>query len=98
MPAVTTVDDIEERGLQRLRNRSRLAFTDAAIVHFADRRDLCGRAGEEGLISDIELVPRSAASCMIVSRVIPSRMDVSGGVLITPFRTMNTFSPLPSAT
>ena len=43
--------------------------------------------------------PRSRASCMIVSRVIPGRIEVeSGGVEISPSLTMNTFSPGPSAT
>ncbi len=35
---------------------------------------------------------------MIVSRVMPSRQEVSSGVWILPPRTMKKFSPLPSAT
>lgn len=48
--------------------------------------------------SSITTMPCSRASSMTEFRVIPSRMEVNGVVLIRPLRTMKIFSPVPSET
>src|SRR5437899_1244617 len=56
MLGVAPLDDVEEGGLQVAGDRPRLAGADGAVVHFADRRQLGGRAGHEHLVGDVELV------------------------------------------
>ena len=48
--------------------------------------------------SSLTVYTISPAMVIIDSRVMPSSIEVSGVVFMTPFLTMKTFSPVPSAT
>src|SRR5690606_12928509 len=54
-------DEVEEGRLQRPGDRAAAAAADLAAVDLADRRHLGGRAGEEDLVGDVQLVARDAA-------------------------------------
>src|SRR4029078_12819588 len=54
--AVFSFDNIEEGSLQILGDRTTPAAPDLPIVHFANRRQLGGGAGEKSLIGDVQLV------------------------------------------
>ncbi len=80
-----------------------------AVIHFGNRRDLGAGSAEEGLVSQIEFRPVNGtfdhpqielftASCMMVRRVMPSRMFSVGGVISAPLRTIMKLAALPSAT
>src|SRR5215813_13407919 len=53
-------EDVEERLLDRLGHRARLAGADLAAVELADRRHFGRRAGEERLVGDVDVVARQA--------------------------------------
>ena len=53
---VASVNDVEERGLQLLGHRPRLAPADGPVVHFPDGRDLGGRTGKERFVGNIQFV------------------------------------------
>ena len=51
---------IEVHGLQELGHWPPAAAADGPVVHLANRRHLCGRACEKGLIGKVYLVTRDA--------------------------------------
>src|SRR5690606_17403914 len=53
------------------------ARADAAVVDFADGRDLGGGAGEEGFVGDVDVVARQALGDHLQSQV--GRQRVHGG-------------------
>src|ERR1700716_3616304 len=53
--AVGPVDDVEERRLDLLGHGPARALADDAPVELADRGDLRGRPGEEGLVADVDV-------------------------------------------
>src|SRR5436190_3262886 len=57
---VAALDHVEELLLEKLGDGSAPALADLAAVHLADRRHLGGRAGEERLVGDVELVAAEA--------------------------------------
>src|SRR5690606_29517330 len=50
------VDQVEIGFLQFLGDRATTADADLAVIHFADRSDFSGSTGEEGLVSNVDLV------------------------------------------
>src|SRR5229473_8263959 len=53
------VDDAEKFFLQRLGNRSNVAFADGDLIHRTYRRDLCRRSGKEKLIGNVQHFARN---------------------------------------
>ena len=82
---VAAADGVEEELAQAHGNRAGDAVADRSPVDAGDRRDLDTGATEERLIDDVELGAvdvallnwdsSSRANCIIVRRVIPSRMS-----------------------
>ena len=54
----SSVDEIEERRLDRLGDRAAFAVADRDLVDGTDRRDFDGRSGEKRLIRDVEELSR----------------------------------------
>src|SRR5690242_10812828 len=67
--AILAGDHVEEGFLDRLGHRSGLAFADLAPVELADRRHFRRRAGEEGLVGDVDVVARQALRANLVAEL-----------------------------
>ena len=80
---VLAVDDIEEGLLELFGDRSRFAGADRAAVYFPYRCDLGGRAGEESLLGDIELVPRET---LLRERDLLLLRELKYGLACDPFQ------------
>src|SRR5206468_10926911 len=53
-------DNVENRSLQVLGDRSWFSWADLAVVHFPSRSQLGRRAGHEDFFRDIEFIPGEA--------------------------------------
>jgi len=60
---------VEEQRLRSLADRAAAATADGAPVQVADRRDLGGGAGQEGLVGGVDLVAGDAG----IIRAAPAR-------------------------
>ncbi len=74
---VAAIHHVKKRVLQLFGDWTAPARADPAVVDFADGRDFGGRAGEEGLVRDVDVVARQALGQHAQAQV--GRQGVNGG-------------------
>ena len=75
----TTVDDIKKHLLQSFGHRTARTGANTTIVEFADRGHFGGRAGEEGLVADVDLIAGDALLDQLQAQVLADREDGVAG-------------------
>ena len=73
------VDVVEERRLQRGRNRAAASRAHLNLVHGPDRRNLGRRAGEEHLVRDVQQLPRHVLFAHGQALILRERHDAVAG-------------------
>src|SRR4029077_18157155 len=76
---ISAVDDVEERALDLLGDRTARAAAELDAVELADRRHLGGGAGEERLVADVDLVAGDALFDQLQAEVAADREDRVAG-------------------
>src|SRR5690606_1398217 len=75
----TAFNRIEVHGLQLLGNGATGATADLTTIHFADRHDFSGRAGEESLVSHVNLITGNPLLNNLQAHFFSQRKDRTTG-------------------